>query len=123
MASLSKSIKNSILTPERKSKDDQRKIATIIAADDANNSYTISLITREGIPVTRSNVPYRKKASLTGFFDWKPEEGDKVYVEEINTNYVIVEKHAIEYAAPTTTYDTYSDTMSSSSINIGGSLG
>lgn len=74
MSILGKSIKNNIMTGENKYKNDLQKIGQVININD-NNTYTVSVITRDGISSIEYNVTSKLK-------DDAPKKGDFVELSE-----------------------------------------
>lgn len=86
---LSKAIKANIVSKNTKYKNDQEKVGEVISIDEATNSCTVALITRDGITQTVYNVKVQVSDNALDS-KWFPEKGDYVKLTEKFKRHVIV---------------------------------
>lgn len=117
---LSKAIRNNIITQAIKQKNNQEKIGEVISGNKDSNSYTVAVITRDGIATTKYDV--KVQTDSKGGIPWHPEPGDYVKLSEQNKRFVIVGKIDIN-TLQTTSLNLLTDIYANSTGGGGGNIG
>lgn len=86
--SLKQNLKSNIISTNNKYNTSTEKVALIIGENEKSNSYSISIVTNDGINTIYEDVCVRLDGS-NNTIQKDPEIGEYVYVKEDNSRYVI----------------------------------
>lgn len=86
--SFKQSLKSNIISTNNKYNKSTEKIALIIGENEKSNSYSISIVTNDGVNAMFEDICVRLDGS-NNTIQKDPEIGEYVYVKEDNGRYVI----------------------------------
>lgn len=95
MSTIKKLIQERIVNPVSHNRGVGAAIAEILAADEKNNLCSIRYFNKDGIVMTKDNIPVQIYSQ--GFVDWFPQKGDFVKIEETGDHVLITAKFIGNY--------------------------
>ena len=95
MSTIKKLIQERIVNPVNHNRGVGSAIAEIMAADEKNNLCSIRYFNKDGIVMTKDNIPVQIYSQ--GFVDWFPQKGDFVKIEEAGDHVLITAKFIGNY--------------------------
>lgn len=108
MATLKETFKGGLISTNNKYNASSEKMARIININEKDNSYTISIISNDGLYTTYDDICVRYNGADNDIKK-EPSVGEYVYVKEDNGRYVITGIYK-EHQSKTVSSDVFSNT-------------